>query len=256
MNDIEKLLNDYLSWYQKKYSIKQLKDAHEIVTPFVNHINDRISLFVEFEKDGSVVITDDGVTIDELNMHGLDLQTAVRQKILKDTLKNFNLELEGEIISVKVEDQKQFMQAKHNLIQGILQIYDLVFTTRSNVSSLFKEEVLNYFFEHDFAGTPGPDLLGASGIKHSVDYSMGATRKRPLTLVKLLQSSRFNDVAAQKYISEDLKNGLSDKKTKVRYVVIVNDVEHSVPKKSELVAKDIGIDLLPWSDKKRIESLK
>ena len=116
--------------------------------------------------------------------------------------------------------------------------------------------MLNFFFDNEFAGIPNPDLLGESGIKHNLDYSIGATKKRPLTLIKILQNPRFTDVAAQKYISDDLKKGLTNKKTKVKYVIIANDEDNKIPYNSKLAAQDIGIELLPWSDKKEIIALK
>ena len=49
MNDIsvKTMIDEYLSWYKSKTTIKQLEKAEVIVTPFVNHLNDRISIFVE-----------------------------------------------------------------------------------------------------------------------------------------------------------------------------------------------------------------
>ena len=254
--DINTLLNDYLSWYERRFSIKELRNAHEIVTPFVNHLNDRISLFVEFLDNGMIKLSDDGVTLDELNMFGINIKTPTRQRVLSDILKNFNLSISDDIIFTTAQNVSEFSQKKHNLLQGVLKVYDILFTSRENSTSIFKEEVFNYFFENEFGGTPEPDLVGASGLKHNVDYSIGATKSRPFTLIKLLQDPKFTDVAAQKYISDDLKRGLSKPNINVEYVIIANDTERKVPEKSLIAAKDMDIGLIPWSNKDAILSLR
>ena len=254
--DVNRLLDEYLSWYQKRYSIKELRNAHEIVTPFVNHLNDRISLFVELLENGKIKISDDGVTLDELIMFGINIKTTARKKILDDILRNFDLSISDGIIFTTAQNANEFSQKKHNILQGILRAYDILFTSRESSTSIFKEEVLNYFFENEFGGTPEPDLVGASGLKHNVDYSIGATKTRPFTLIKLLQDPKFTDVAAQKYISDDLKNGLAKPNIRVNYLIIANDSEKNIPEKSLIAAQDMGIGLIPWSNKKEILSLK
>lgn len=253
---IQSLLNDYFNWYEKRFSINELKEAHEIVTPFVNQINDRISLFIEFDDNNQIIISDDGVTIDELLMNGIDINTATRERIIKNIIENFKLEINGEIIYTIAKDINSFSQAQHNMIQGILQINDILFTERINVVNLFREEVFDFFYEEEFGGTIEPDLKGASGIKYNIDYSLGGTPRRPQTLIKLLQDPNFTNVAAQKYISDDLKTQFIENKMSVKYVIIANDIENVVPSKSKKAAEDMGIEMIEWSNKESILALK
>ena len=86
MTRTEDNLSSMLDWYTKRYSIRELKNADEIVTPFTNHLNDRISIYIEYLSDQKIRISDDGVTLDELSMMGLSLSSPTRQKILKNIL--------------------------------------------------------------------------------------------------------------------------------------------------------------------------
>lgn len=260
MIDIKKetisLLDDYFNFYQQKYSVKELKTASEIVTPFTNHLNDKIALYLEFSPDNKIRLSDDGVTLDELAMMGIDMNSATRQKILKDILKNFQLSLSDDVIYTIAESPAQFSQRKFNLIQGLLRVYDILFTSRDTVVGVFQEEVFTYFFENEFGGTEKPQLLGASGISHSVDYSLGATKNRPQMLFKFLNTPSFTEVAAQKYISDDLKNGLTTPRINVEYIIIGNNKKNPIPSKSIEASKDMGIKLIPWSEKKELLLLK
>ncbi|HIY57480.1 MAG TPA: DUF1828 domain-containing protein [Candidatus Tetragenococcus pullicola] len=254
--EMQDLMNSMLEFYKTNVTIKQLKQASEIVTPFTNHLNDRIAIYVELTKDGQIKLSDDGVTLDELSMMGLDYKTITRNKILMDILKNYQLYLENETIYTVAKSKSQFPQKKLNLIQGLLSVYDMLFTIKENTVGIFQEEVFDFFFENDFGGTEKPKLTGASGIIHSVDYSLGATKKRPQTLFKLLNNPTFSDVAAQQYISDDLKKGLHKPKISVRYVIIGNDTKNKIPVNSLIASNDMNIDLIPWSQKEEILSLK
>lgn len=256
LQDVNTLLEESITWYQKRFSIRELKNSSEIITPFVNHLNDRICLYVEFLNNGDIRLSDDGVTLDELSMAGIDMSIPTRQKILKDILRNYGLTLSGDIILVEFKNSAHFPQMKYNLIQGLLSVYDILFTSKHYATGIFNEEVLEYFFENDFGGTPNPKLLGNSGITHQLDYSIGATKKRPHTLMKFLNTPSFTDVVAQQYISNDLKSGIEAPKISVKYVIIGNDQKRAIPEKSIIASEDMGIELIPWSNKDKILSLK
>lgn len=256
MEQLENLLEEYFDWFKRRYSIKELKTASEITTPFLNHLNDRICLYVEFLDDGIIRLSDDGVTLDELELFGIDLNVPTRKKILSTIIKNHGLLLDSGIIYSDSATPSEFPQNKQNLIQGILSVYDIILTSKDNTKGIFKEEVQDYFFENEFGGLNDPILRGNSGVNYNIDYSLGATKQRPLTLIRILNDPNMVQVAAQKYISDDLKKGLSTPKNSVNYIIIGNDDKKRIPQKSKIISKDMGIDLIPWSDKNSLLSLK
>ncbi|CAC5542819.1 Domain of uncharacterised function DUF1828 [Staphylococcus aureus] len=65
-------------------------------------------------------------------MLGIDINTKTRTKLIQNILNQFNLKLVDKEITADVKNES-FAQSKHNLIQGILKIYDLTLTTKSNV---------------------------------------------------------------------------------------------------------------------------
>ena len=100
-NTSQQLISDYVDWFKNKYSIKQLENADEIVTPFVNHLNDRIRLYIELKANNTIRISDDGNTFNELAMYGLDIKTNTRQKLIHNTLSNFGIQLDDDILYVE-----------------------------------------------------------------------------------------------------------------------------------------------------------
>lgn len=256
MNEIksELLIDSYVEWYKQKVSFKQLKKASQIITPYVNHINDRISVFVEILPDDSIKLSDDGVTFNELSMMSLNIETKTRKRIIDETLKNFSVSVENEILYVLAENIKEFPQQKHNLMQCILRLYDLLFTDIPNVKSLFKEEVLHFLFENDFGGSISPRFKGESGIVHNIDYSLGATKSRPNTLMKFQNRPSFGNVTEQKFIADDLKQEPTLRAHGFRYVMVIG--EEDVSEKVNQAANFAGIELLYFKDKEKLLSLK
>lgn len=256
MNDIsvKTMIDEYLSWYKSKTTFKQLEKAEVMITPFVNHLNDRISIFVEILDDGRIRLSDDGDTLNELSLMNIDLTNKTRSKIIKDTIKNFNVELNGEILSVVAKNIKDFAQQKHNLLQTILILNDLLFTQTSNVKSLFKEEVLNFLYDYEFGGNVAPKFQGESGIIHSVDYSLGATKKRPNILFRFQNNPDFSNVAAQKFIADDLAKESNLSANGFKFIMITGQDKYSP--KVEQAAEYSNIELVPFTNKKQLLQLK
>lgn len=253
--NISDLLDNYLTWYKQKFTIKELKKIHEIETPFVNHINDRISIFVEVDKN-RIILSDDGVTLDELEMHGVDLTVKSRKLELDNILRNFSLTIKDDVIISIVNGIKDFNQSTHNFIQGLLQVYDIMFTTRDKVANIFKEEVFSFFYENEFGGNEEVDLKGASGLKHYIDYSIGGKPNKPEIYIKIIQKPDFNYVAAQQFVSDDLKKVRNHRSSPVKFVIIADDSQHTISDRVKKTADEINIDLLEWTNKKSILELK
>ncbi|MDO4670410.1 MAG: DUF1828 domain-containing protein [Aerococcus sp.] len=47
--------------------------VEEIVTPYFDGYGESIIIYVEYLDDGSIIVTDDGWTIDNLESHGVDV---------------------------------------------------------------------------------------------------------------------------------------------------------------------------------------
>ncbi|QZN89142.1 DUF1828 domain-containing protein [Vagococcus lutrae] len=246
------LLKEYFAWYEKKYSVTELEKASEILTPFKNHINDRIAIYIEYLNSGKIRITDDGVTIQELEMAGFKL-TETRMNLLDSIKKDFGISQFDDELCVIAENPKDFPQKKHNLIQGILKVYDLLFTIQSKTKTMFAEDVYSFLYENEFGGTEKPHMIGASGILHHVDYSLGKTKSRPDTIFQFLGDPSFDRVAAQKYVKEDLITN----KPQTKYILIGNDLNgKKIPDKSLAVAKDADLKIIPWSKKEKLLGYK
>lgn len=247
-----KLIDDYVSWYKTNTFVTDLDSYSIITTPFVNHINDRIRLYVEKVGD-DIILSDDGETINELSLMNLNLSNPTRQKLITGILVNFGVRLDGEVLVTKV-NKKDFARGKHRMIEAIIRLYDLTFTQKKNVISVFSEEVQDYLFEHEMGGIPNSKITGISGIDHNIDYSIGATKTKPERLLQFANHFTFDRVTTFGFIFDDIV-ALRGAKQQIKSIIVVND-EKQIAEKALLAAQSKSIQVIQWSKKEEILTLK
>lgn len=251
--DSLKLIDDYVKWYKENVIVKNCDGYSELITPYVNHLNDRIRLYVEMTGEQTLRISDDGQTLNELELFGLDVTTKTRQTIIFSVLRQFGTQLDGDLVYIDT-DIKHFPKAKHKLIQTIIRLYDLVTTRRSIITSLFAEEVQDYLFQSDIGGTPNVKLTGRSGIDYQVDYIVGARKNRPEIWIQTLNRFDFNSFTTLDYTYRDISEGRGAN-NQAKKLLIYNDLENQASNKALQAAKQSEIVTIPWSVKSDVLQL-
>ena len=123
--ETKKWIDDYLNWLKKVYTVQSLEDSDQIVTPFENAIGDNIVLYVVELKSGHVELTDDGETINNLELFDFEF-TPIRTHTVQSIADSLNVEVtEGKELRV-IGPKKRFPEMKQNLIQAILRVDDMV----------------------------------------------------------------------------------------------------------------------------------
>ncbi|MFC0138417.1 hypothetical protein CD127_10735 [Staphylococcus petrasii] len=254
MELIEQKMNEYFNWLKQSYKYKKMDSSTEITTPFRNHLNDYIRIYVDFLPDKSIILSDDGLTLNELKMANINTKTKARNRIIQCILNQFNLSLKDDEIIAHVKNES-FAQSKHDLIQGILKIYDLTITSKNNVSSLFYEDVFNFLYEEELAGTAEVSVSGESGIKYSIDYILPETKSKPEKLINFANNLDFNKVTNDVYMYRDVKTNRPSRNNQTpRMFIIANDVDHPINDKARYAAEHENLLILHWSDKEKIIS--
>lgn len=245
-----KLVDDYIKWYKENTTIKDFDNYSELTTPYVNHLNDRIRLYVEAIPENKIRISDDGQTLNELELIGIDLSSKTRKQIIYSILRQFGTSINDDIISIE-SSIKDFPKAKHKLIQSIIRIYDLLNTKRTVITKLFTEEVQNYFFDADLGGTPNVKLTGQSGIDYQVDYVLGARKNRSEVWFQTINHFDFNSFTTLDFIYRDISLG-RESTQKAKKVLIFNDVDNKPAQKAIQAIENTDIKAIPWSQKDAI----
>jgi len=242
------LIEEYLLWLRENTKIKDIGASWtQISTPFVNHSNDMIQIYVKIEGD-EIIFSDNGDTLDNLELAGLIFDTEARKRERDIILRGFGIKIEKEVLTARTE-RNRYAYKKHDFIQAILALDDLHVLTRPKVKQFFFEDVQAFFYENDVRATPMVTLEGKSGFAHRFEFVIPGTRRSPERYIKAVASPSVQNVKSLLFSYQDtvtLRNG--------KGVAILNDDEKSI--KADVQRALEEYDVLPnvWS--KRDEWVK
>ncbi len=70
--DIQKLIDDDTSWLKSEITLEKIGEYYEITTPYMDNANDCLQFYIK-QEENTILFTDDGITMHNLKMSGLQL---------------------------------------------------------------------------------------------------------------------------------------------------------------------------------------
>jgi len=193
IDEVRKLLDEYLAWLRDKTSLRQVQDCVEITTPYLDRHNDYLQIYAKRE-DGGFLLTDDGYVVEDLERSGCKLDSPKRKKLLQSTLNGFGVALSNSALEVRAT-QDNFSLRKHNLLQAMLAVNDLFYLAAPMVASLFYEDVVDWLDLHQVRYTPKVKFTGKSGYDHLFEFVIPKSRIQPERILRAI--NRPNRETAQ-----------------------------------------------------------
>lgn len=247
---MNELIDSYIQFLKDNITLKQVGEYTAITTPFMDRHNDCIELYVKENKKDEIYITDDGYTIDDLADSGFRFNTVKRKKILEDILKSYHLQIKNNELFTITSPQR-FACSKHFFIQAILAINDLYTISKSNVSSLFFEDVATFFDDNDILYNQDIKITGKSGLDHNINYVLPAYKKNkiPERYIQVINNSTKSNTQSNIFLWQDLKNS---RKRDNKMYILINNIDNSVKEEYIQAYKNYNISTLLWSEKDNI----
>lgn len=247
IDEIQKLLDQYLAWLKDKTALRQVKEWIEITTPYLDRHNDYLQIYVKREKSG-FILTDDGYTIEDLRRSGCELESKKRKDLLTLTLNGFGVKLEGNSLVVRAAPDN-FSLRKHNLVQAVLAVNDLFYLAVPMVASLFLEDVTSWLDLYDIRYTPKVKFTGKSGYDHLFDFVIPASKKQPERILQTINRPSRDTSQAVAFSWIDTKEV---RPANSRAYAFLNDSEHT-PSASVMDAlKNYDVNPILWSKREEI----
>ncbi|MDP2603551.1 MAG: DUF1829 domain-containing protein [Deltaproteobacteria bacterium] len=184
IDEVQKLLDQYVAWLKDKTALRQIQDYVEITTPYVDRHNDHLQIYAKREN-GGYLLSDDGYVVGDLRLSGCELESRKRKDLLRLTLNGFGVQLDGDALSVHAS-RDNFALRKHNLVQAMLAVNDLFYLAVPMVASLFLEDVASWLSLHDIRFTPKVKFTGKSGYDHLFDFVIPASKKEPERILQAI----------------------------------------------------------------------
>lgn len=250
IDEIQKLLDQYLAWLRDKTVLRQVKDWIEITTPYLDRHNDYLQIYVKREDSG-FILTDDGYTIEDLKRSGCELESKKRKELLTQTLNGFGVKLADNSLIVHASPEN-FALRKHNLVQSMLAVNDLFYLAVPMVASLFLEDVTLWLDVHEIRYTPKVKFTGKSGYDHLFDFVIPASKRQPERILQAINRPSRDTAQAVAFSWIDTKEV---RPANSRAYAFLNDSEH-VPSASVLDAlRNYDVNPVLWSKREEVREV-
>jgi len=242
-------VDNYYNWLREKTFIQ--KDTNTdwflINTPFIGAFNDTIEIYAQ--KNGSQLkLSDNGETMSNLELQGLQIQGSKRRRILLDSiLLNYGVKVENNDLIIETNLEK-FSQSKHNFLSAIIEINDLYVLSKHNVASIFKEDVRNYLESQEIIFTPDFISKGSTGLEFNFDFQIAQRDKE--IVIKSFNTINKSNLPTFLFSWDDIKP-VREKITKknVNAIAIINDIDKEIKPEFLEALKSKNADYILWSER-------
>lgn len=246
MHGINNLVDKYIDFIKENISIDKIDDmSYEIETPFLDRRNDCITIYALFDKSNknNITLTDNGYTLADLELSGLEFNSQKRKQELQTVLNGFGIQIDKNKNLLINATPETFAYKKHNLIQALLSVNDMFVLAQNKVMNLFFDDVGYYFDENDIRYTPNIILEGKSHFNHKFEYIIPKSKNAPERTIKLLNRPKAENLKATLFAFED-----TGEKRNGQGYIILND-EDGI--KADLIEAVNEYDIKPilWSQK-------
>jgi hypothetical protein len=240
--DCARLVESYLEWLRSNISVCKVGQACEITTPFLDRHNDFLQFYAQPE-DGRFRLTDDGNTIRDLELSGVDLSSERRARLLETALNGFGVSRKGDELTVEAK-RSELPIKLHSLLQATLAVNDMFFTAKPLVQTLFQEDVEKFLRAHGIRFTPHIQLVGQSHLVHSFDFVVPASDKAPERIIRAINQPNRESITSLLFAWSDTKKA---RPAESRAYAFIND-EFRAPSGSLVAAlEEYDVTPVPWS---------
>lgn len=243
-------MDNYYGWLKDKTILHEVKDWVEITTPFIDRHNDYIQIYVK-KENGKFILSDDRYTIEDLRMCGCEINKPKRKKLLDVTLNGFGVQKDENDTLYLTTSVDDFPQKKHRLVQAILAVNDLFFTSSAHVQNLFFEDVAQWLDLHDIRYTTNIILPGKTKFDHSFDFIIPKSKNFPERIIKTMTQPAKDKVQSLMFSWLDTKDARPDQS---KAYAIINDADKIVSNDIIEALSNYEMKGIPWSHREEIVS--
>lgn len=243
MTNCKTFIDKYINWLKENFICERGGEWIEITTPFVDKSNDLIQVYMKISED-EIILTDDGNTLGNLEMVGVNINTERRKYELETILNGFGATLRGKEIVI-ITNKDEFPLYFNNMIQAILAVDAFYLLSQHRVRSMFWEDVEIFFAKNEIP-YKRRDIEGKSGLRHKFLEIWNPKDSTTKKIVRVISRPERNNVNSTIFAFEDTKNEIGKN---VKKIAIINDTEK---KPSDYVTKALykyNIIPLLWSER-------
>ncbi len=196
----------YLKWLNE--NIEQFKiddNTFRITLPFLDRNNDFVEFYIEKLSSNKYILTDDGVTLSELEFSGINIKTNVRKKLIENMINSYGVQKNSKNELFVKCTLDEIPLKKHLLAQCMIKLSDLFNISKENIKNLFLEDVKNLLTQNDIRYTEYVTLYGKSTLPVTYDFIVPRSTKMPERIIKVINNLNLQYAKSTLFEWEDVK---------------------------------------------------
>lgn len=240
--DIQKYIDEYINWIKDEITYSQIGEYFEINTPFLDADGDYFQFYVKL-KDNDFYFTDDGYTINNLEMSGFKM-TKSREQQLTYILNQYGVKLAGKELTMNAPCN-EFAKKKHAFTQCLIRVSDLYVSTRAKVNSYFLDDIQEFFLQYEIYSVDNAQYTGKSGFNHNYDFTIPRSKIKPERLCLAINNPNKTAMGNAIFAWEDTK---PSRKPGSQLIIFLND-NNPIGKGVEDAFSSYEINSIRWSQR-------
>lgn len=246
-NNLPDFAADYAKWLTSRLSTSVHGGITQLSTPFLDPLNDGMRVHVE-RSGGSFIIHDNGMTLETLSLHGVDIKSSDRRKaIVENTLRASGLSIQDDRIQTPA-NEGNLPQRMHFLLSAMHRISDLWLTVRPAGGTDFFERVCSFLDEKQVLYSTNISIPGKT-VEHPIDIVIPLPRRRE-RLIKLIGTPNINTAKIVSFSWIEIEQS----RPSAERVILINDETNidgqeirSISEQTESILRGYSSAMYRWS---------
>lgn len=238
----------YIDWLKQNISQYKVNDnTYRITLPFLDRNNDYVDIYILDKGNGLYTITDDGYTISDLKLGGFDIGASAKRRSLLDFIVSSYGINRSEYNELMVDcTENDLPVKKHMLAQCMVKVSDMFYLSRSNVQSIFLDDVQNFFDKNDIRYVNNICLIGKSKLATHYDFAVARSKRSPERLIKVVNNMDLNAARNIIFSWNDTKD-MRQQGTKL--YTFIQDTDKKISEDAIRAIQEYGINTALWTEK-------
>ncbi len=246
MEKIDKLIQMYLQFFNSNVKAEKLNYGYAISVPLLDRHNDCLEFYVDFNKDGTIHLSDDGYTLEELEDYGIKFnrKNTKRNNQLNTILNINNMKITDDLELVKDCTEENFGFEVNSFIQGLLTIGDFYLTDTKGSQDSFFETFETIIEDLSLSYEKNVTLLGKSDTPLNFNYKIYGNDHAIYTKIENNKKDAYSSMFLWEDVSEE------DKGDDILLIVIKRGADNAETDESlKKLIKGKGVDVVSFNNK-------
>ena len=223
--------------------------TYRLTLPFLDRNNDHIEMYIINNGNETYTITDDGVTLGDLQLGGFEFSGSTRRKMILESIISAHgvTKTDSDELTVNCTVNDLPLK-KHMLAQCMIKVSDMFYLSRNNIQAVFLDDVQKFFDLHDVRYIDNICLTGKSKLTTHFDFAIARSHKSAERFIKVVNNMDLNAARNIIFAWNDTRD---TRQHEAKLYAFIQNSDKKVSDDAIGALKEYGINPALWTEKEK-----